>query len=534
MRYFLIKILKKLLNFYDSKIKKKFQANFYNIEKFNKLIEIYKNKKFFVLGNTIIFYNKLENQLKIDIKNKSSLNLFVISFKNNVFEYYLDNKKYQRLLQLGFVNYIKIILSNETIFEVKQKNNFLRAFKIKKDEKKNLILLLMVDGLSRYMGNQCKKLKENFTSFDNFYVNNEWTLPSYSSLISGLHASKHMNFNPRSYYHSKNDKNTSKIKSETDMYKFFSDKGYITGTYSSYHRINPSYGFFDSVDHGRYCKQFEAFQISNEIISQINFFDKSSNLIFAHYMDAHHPTKGYRSMNYFINNKIYENNYDINDVDDIIRENLKLGNVHKYHGSILREERINEYLYIEDEIFKLLNNINFEAYDDYTIIIFGDHGLKINNHLNYNLTLHPDALETSLFIKDKKFKSFDIKKNLQTIDIFPSLIDRFDTRDSLKSNILKNNGSIFTDKKNENLIHESIYPPYYQLLVRLNDQLMYSKFNFSVKGNKVTNLIDIIYLNNKFENVEIDSNSKIRLKSIAKDHILKSNLNIENIKKFFN
>ena len=41
----------------------------------------------------------------------------------------------------------------------------------------------MVDGLSKYMGNQCKRLKENFISFENFYSNSEGTLPSYSSLI---------------------------------------------------------------------------------------------------------------------------------------------------------------------------------------------------------------------------------------------------------------------------------------------------------------------------------------------------------------
>ena len=95
-------ILKKILIFYNTRIKKKFQAHFFKIEKFNKLIEIYKNKKFFLLGNTIIFYNKLESEIKIDLQDKSSLNLLIISFKNNIFEYYLDKKKFQ--------NYYKLVM----------------------------------------------------------------------------------------------------------------------------------------------------------------------------------------------------------------------------------------------------------------------------------------------------------------------------------------------------------------------------------------------------------------------------------------
>ena len=529
----IINIYRKFLFLLKKKIQKKIQSNFFNIERFNNLIEIYKKKKFFILGNIIICYNKLNNELKIDLKNKSSINLFVVSFENNVFEYFLDEKKFQKKLQLGYVNYLKIPINNETTFEIKQKNNFTRAFHFKKNAKKNLILLLMVDGLSKYMGNQCKRLRENFVHFENFYANSEWTLPSYSSLISGLHASSHMNFNPRSYYSKNDDKNTSKIKSDINLYKFFSEWGYITGSYSSYHRINPTYGFFDSVDHGRYCKEFEAYQISNEIINQINFFDKSSNLIFAHFMDAHHPLKGFRSMNYFNNNIISDENFDLKEVDKIINENLTKGNVHKYHGSILRVEKVNAYLHIEDEILKLINNINLDNFDDYTIIIFGDHGIKINDRLNYDLTLHPEAIETSLFVKDKKFNNFDTKKKLQTIDIFPSLVDRYYDRSFLESERLKSNNSIFLDKKNDELIHESIYPPYYQILVRLNKQLLYSKFNFNIKENKITKHISNNFLNDEFQDIKISKDEENKLKNIAKNHILKSNLNYQSIKKVF-
>ena len=75
-------------------------------------------------------------------------------------------------------------------------------------------------------------------------------------------------------------------------------------------------------------------------------------------------------------------------------------------------------MYIENEIFKLLNNINLEDFEDYTIIVFGDHGIKINDKLNYDLTLHPDAVETSLFIKDKKFNNFDTKKIYKLLIFF--------------------------------------------------------------------------------------------------------------------
>ena len=369
-------IFDKLSKLYNYKLKKKFQADFFSIERFKSVVEFYKNQKYYVFGNVILVYNKLENSAKIDLKNTSSLNLFVISFKNNVFEYYLDEKKYQKLIQLYYVNYLKIPINNEKIFEIKQKDNLVRTFNINKNIKKNLILLLMIDGLSRYIGSHFDKLKKDFNYFPNFYSNSEWTLPSYSSLISGLHASRHMNYKPRTTY---DNENISRVKSQTDMYKFFSERGYVTGVYSTYHRINPTYGFFEGVDHGKYCKNYEGFQLSNEILSQIKFFNNTSNLIFAHYMDAHHPPKGYRSMDFFLNQKISNKNYDLEEIEEIRKKNIKLKNVYKSYGKIFEDEKFNSFYFLENEIIRLLGNIKFENYDDYTIIIFGDHGTKITN-----------------------------------------------------------------------------------------------------------------------------------------------------------
>ena len=74
----------------------------------------------------------------------------------------------------------------------------------------------------------------------------------------------------------------------------------------------------------------------------------------------------------------------------------------------------------------------------------------------------------------------------------------------------------------------------YQLSVRLNNQIMYSRFNFDVSNNKIISHIDTFFLNNKFENIKISKDDEAKLQNTAKEHILKSSLDFESIKNVFN
>ena len=86
---------------------------------------------------------------------------------------------------------------------------------------------------------------------------------------------------------------------------------------------------------------------------------------------------------------------------------------------------------IDWHLLNFLKNLQNEFLNkyikDYSIIVFGDHGTRTSKNItlknNNNLTKPINNI--SMMIKDSKFKKFNNKKFVETIDIFPSLVERY-------------------------------------------------------------------------------------------------------------
>ena len=101
---------------------------------------------------------------------------------------------------------------------------------------------------------------------------------------------------------------------------------------------------------------------------------------------------------------------------------LETKNIFKVHDQYHKDYKLSLYRYSDSRLQILYNYINKQKYDDFTIILFGDHGTRFSAD---NITLSKQMGNVGFFIKDKKIKKINKKKIIQTVDIFPSFFERY-------------------------------------------------------------------------------------------------------------
>ena len=292
--------------------------------------------------------------------------------------------------------------------------------------------------------------------YNNAWSNSEWTLPSFSNLISGKYTSSHHCFKPISYYLNENERQ--KIICKKNIFEFFSEIGFITGCYTASHRVNPSYDHFKGVDIGRILHNKEASEILDNVNSQINTFTDSSNFIIAHLFDGHHSfgNADYfgnaNSFNYSAHQKRSNLSFDIKKNEGL----NKIKSPFKVYDNYSQDEKKKKYRYLDYIVKNFLENIEFNKYHEYSVIIFGDHGTRFSDKFSMEQTLNNDINNIGLYVKDNSLKKKINNNLIQIIDIFPSLFYKYNK--NLKINFDGSN-SIFSKKKSDYAILESIYYP---------------------------------------------------------------------------
>ena len=74
-------------------------------------------------------------------------------------------------------------------------------------------------------------------------------MPVFSSLITGQYPSTHLNYKPNTYYSNYNFLDSSTfVKAERNLFEHFKSLNFVTGCYSPYLRLNPTYNFDKGVD----------------------------------------------------------------------------------------------------------------------------------------------------------------------------------------------------------------------------------------------------------------------------------------------
>ncbi len=466
-------------------LKKKDQKYFFQNEKFSQNINI--NNKNFILIHEYIFECKKFFDKNINLKKFKKVIFIVYSKKKFFFEYKLDKKIFRRLLHKDSFNFLKIDTTKSNKINIKGNYDFLsKPITINKKNKKKVVLLIMLDGYGNYFKNFLPNTNNFFTqSFDNAWSNAEWTLPSFSNLITGQRTSRHQCYKNLSHYSNylnfSNTKDIERINSK-NIFEYFKDLGFITSCFSPYVRINPTYDFHKGVDIFKHCEFNTAEQILENVISQLEFFKDGSNFIFAHLFDTHSPAKNTMEMSEFVNHP--EKNYFFE--EDTQNNNLSQKKAVKVKNEYETIERVSAFKNTDRKLKVIYDYLNKSKFDDYTILLFGDHGTRIKSQMKGKNILSKNQNHIGFHIKDKKIKKFkNSKKIIETIDILPSLLSRY-KHSASNSNLFDGKNYLFSNLKKDFSISESVYDPLYQLNIRTKNMNILSKYDF--KNDKVIDL----------------------------------------------
>ena len=510
-------------------LKKRRQKDFFLFERFKFKIKL--NYKNYFLLNNYIFKNplKLNKNLKyFKNLNKKFKQIIIIYYGKytSFFEYFLDTKNYKRYIYNNSFNFLKINISNakNINFRINKEDLLFKPIYIKKSSKKKLVLFLMIDGLSNTLVSlmpNTKKYFSNKNKLNNAWSNSEWTLPTFGNLISGKYASNHLVFRHDTSYATYFNKLTPneqlKINVKKNMFESFQGMNFVTGCYSPYVRINPTYEYEKGVDIFKYCEKYSSNEIIDSIISQIEMFDQTSNFIFSHFFDSHGAMKDYIRLNEYSNfpdkNYFFETN------------NPKKANFLK--DNYRKIETKSAFNRIDKSLAYLYHYLNKKKFDDYTIVLFGDHGTVFEEFVVTGNVLNNYHNNIALLLNDKKY-NFKNKKNkfIETIDLFPSLLYRYSKNQYIKRNKdFDGKNSLYSKYKKERAISESIRSPDYQIQIKTKDLTSYSFYE--LKNYKIGKFSNTKYYdkNDKLLNPKKISVNKIKkMDKILDNHIKKCKL----------
>ena len=529
---------KKVFNFKINLKKNKQQKLFYFYEKYKDHIE-FSNKSYIKLNNYIFPKNKANKKLSKIINNDISHLIVVFFSKTSKYCKYIINKnEYNRELLNNSFNFFKIKINKKSKIniECKKDESILKTFYIKKNSKKKLVLILLLDGLGNHLSKYLIHSKNFFKKencLDNLWSNSPWTLPTFGNLVTGLYTSNHLCFKPVSYY---GNKDIESIKSEITMFEFFQSNNFVTGCYSPYVRINPSYNFDRGVDIFKFCEFENTNEITENIINQLELFNSSSNFIFTHLFDMHDNAKGYNDVGDYAYFSDKNFNYKSIIQKDFVNSLKKKTNILTSEELFLEEKNffeeqvdLSQLKKCDLNLNKLYNYLIKKKFDDYTIILMGDHGARFRKHNPTSNVLCKNHQNVGFFIKDKKIKSFKNKKNnlIETIDIFPSLISRYSNKKNKKYKFDGQN-TIFSNYKKKFTISENIYNKKYTSLINFQNNFLHSDYKIEDKAITKKNSYSFYDNKEKIKSLNNHGDIKKNLISIEKIHMKNNRL----IKKF--
>ncbi len=536
----MIEILNKIYIFLYNFInffKKRSQKIFYEYERYNQTINLngirYFNFKDHILSEkNLIKSNFFSKSLKKNFKNV----IIILSKKtSNFFTYKIDKKTFKRFILNNSINFLKIDLKGkkQIEFNIQKSDLIFKPIFSKKKNKKKLVLILIVDGL----GNDFTSIMKNTSSyfgknnrFENAWSNAEWTLPSVGNLLTGKYTSNHLCWKNLTFYKSRfNRPNKMReqvyLKENDNIFSTFKKLDFVTGFYSPYIRINPTYAHDKDVDIFKFCRECSVDEILDNVSSQIEFFNNNSNFVIAHIFDSKGPTKKYLRLSE--QSESSDKNYNYSTKKEIVAEmqNLTLKNLQvrdRYQG-IMSE---NLFRYVDNRLGNFFRNLEKKKFDDYTIMLFGDHGTRRVEKNKTNKVLSSMQNNIGFYIKDKKFNfKSKRKKILQMIDIFPSLLSRYSSNKFKNENKLDGKNILYSSKKSKYFVSESIWGKEYKFFVKTKN--LFSLFTHDI--NELRKIKYINFFDDKENEVDEKSISKKTLQEIK--NIFK---NFKKSKKFFN
>ncbi len=378
------------------------------------------------------------------LREKKLSKLCLIQQRGNSKIYYHCFNKYNRV----FISNININLEPDDIISFFTEGDFISiisepVFIKSYNKSKRYVFLIGVDTLRRdHIGiyNKDKKCTPNIDEFSkdsvvftNAFSTAPWTLPAFTSMITGLYAP----FHGSNYGGVVLGKNINvlldKIKKNSLVYG-------ITGDYFLSYRLGFSKGmdiYTENLDDG--INNLASKQLFSKAKILINNIRNNNVLFFLHTYQIHNPYKPEKELA----DKLYKTRltkYTFNPITFI-----KFGKELCKHVSDTKREEIEKiydagiytYDYRFGEFIKYLKKNNI--YDNSMIIFFADHGEEFNDHgcWEHGHTLYNELIKIPLIVKfpNNRYKHKKITENVAITDILPTVMDYYGYGDIKQLNI---------------------------------------------------------------------------------------------------
>ena len=400
---------------------------------------------------SILFENKFN--LEFDLENNKGVNCLQLGFGYNSEEYiqnlnleiYIDNKceavinnlqnkiwtdirllikKKQVSLRIEKNKTVPIIFSHPILVEKKN---------TKKKNNSNIICIIL-DGLTPNFFNSIPD--SNTSKIDSFfsdgimckqvYCQGDWTLPAFSSMLTGNYPIRHGVYNP-------NLNETVLPSNMQTLPEVFNKSGYRTYGFSSHSRFSPAYGhargferflykksstLHDSISgpmESYFCTDYYA-QVFSDTINHLEAHKEEDNFIFIHLFDTHSP---YWPFNY-LQHLSMDMFRDYSPQKSIEVENLQLQKNYNNYTKNLIETKLREVDLAMNSFFSYCKDQSW--YDNTYFILSSDHGEKSLDDFK-SIELSQNRVNIPLYVKGPEIKNgIDDSYIEGNIDLYASLL----------------------------------------------------------------------------------------------------------------
>ena len=330
---------------------------------------------------------------------------------------------------------------------------------IPENKKTKNIIVLIADALrpkdiGLYSGNSLTPNTDDFFKeglyFNNSYSQNNWTLPTFASMVTSLYSSEHKVVDPDNYLQpiNRNVKTLPEALQEKQYYTFGSVSHFRCNQYLGHHRGFDHFSFKRTLDDklgspGIRGRNNMNFQI-RELCDYLKNFSNKDFFGFLHLFDTHFPyLYNYNRKN--INNLLFEK-----DLNSYIQKSFRNKLENDEYEFIYNEykEKLKDFDHQLIELYELIKTM-----DNTTMILTSDHGYNFKAPLGKDLS--KEEINTPFLVYSNDFlyeKGINERFIESSIDLAPTIaeicsLDNFSKRSGTSIfdpnyNITKKNYSI--------------------------------------------------------------------------------------------
>jgi hypothetical protein len=339
---------------------------------------------------------------------------------------------------------------------------------------KNIICIildaLIPEDLAQGTGTATSNINSFFseaTVCSNVFSQGDWTLPAFSSMLTGHYPINHNCNNPDHYDSALSD----------DLLRLpecLLCNDYRTFGYSSHARFSPAYGHAKGFERFIYRQRNERQyypQIINEAITNLESNKNDSNFMFLHFFDTHHP---YYPYSYLQNNLMSE----FRDYGAFEKHKKKKGQVPiiKY----LMDQRKTKLYEVDLALDSLFSYLKKQVwFDDSIVILTADHGTSF---MPRNMPFTLDQIRIPLLVKmpfqDKRKEESSFIEG--SVDLMPSILHLAgaDSPQDIDGKIWPFLGGEARGK----IFSESLYHPTYEAILIDKQKCFYFSCPYDTSG----------------------------------------------------